>query len=86
MNKLTRITAALLLALALAPGCVPKGYIRAESLKPTLESALERHDHYVTTDEDLSALERRIHLRDSEVLRLAFDEATKEAAAEEEDQ
>lgn len=72
------------LALALA-GCGTPGYIKAEAIQGTLERVVDRHNTYTIEDESLSDLEKRVNLRDADLLLKLVYEA-QEPTEEEEDE
>ena len=57
-------------------GCMT-GMIRAEAVDGTLRAVAGRHDKYITADSTLVDIERRIYLRDTELLTHLLDEAQK---------
>lgn len=65
----------LILASLLLVGCAGKGNIRAEAIKVPLTSIVKDHKEYVEKDQTLTPLERRVRLRDGEVLMKVLAEA-----------
>ena len=65
---------ALLLCLILTTGCA-SGMIRAEAIEGTLRRTLHRHQTYTKNNETLSDLQRRVDLRDGELLERVLDAA-----------
>jgi hypothetical protein len=61
----------------LCASCVLPGSIPAASTRPTVYRLLDRHDAYVAADSSLVDTDRRLALRDSELIRLVFVEAGK---------
>jgi len=57
-------------------GCAGRGMIHVSEVGPLIGNVADRHDAYVTEDEDLSTVERRVALRSSEILRRVVEEAT----------
>ena len=55
--------------------CVLPGSIPADSTRPTVYRLLDRHDAYVSADTLLVDIDRRLALRDSELIRLVYEEA-----------
>lgn len=62
-------------ALLVLTGCGTPGYVRADAIEGTVRGLVQRHDAYVEADESLSDLDRRIHLRDGELLLRLIEEA-----------
>lgn len=75
-----RSMAVLALAGVLTSCTPPSNYIRSEAVDGPFRGVADRHDAYVNADESLDDLERRIYLRDTELLRRLLDEAVPAAA------
>ena len=74
----------LLVSLALLlPGCT-KGTVRASELLPSFRDVRARHDAYVLKDESLNPTERRIYLRDTELIHRILEEAASDGEATDE--
>lgn len=73
MNCLERIAACVLIALSV--GCGAPGMIRATAVEGTLRRVIERHEIYTKDNDNLSNLQRRVDLRDGELLSRVLDEA-----------
>ena len=73
--RLAFVSAILTFALSSLQGCGTPGYIRAEAIDTTVRGMVERHDAYTVSDPALSDLERRVYLRDGELLLQLLDEA-----------
>lgn len=80
-QDLVEMIYAMALALGIAtmmlciPGCGAPGYIRAEAIQGTLRRVIARERVYTTNDASLSDQEKRINLRDGELLEAALDTA-----------
>ena len=57
-----------LIVVILSVGCSPAGYIRADAVDGTLRRVVRRHKTYTKADESLTELERKLNLRDGELL------------------
>jgi hypothetical protein len=55
--------------------------VSVAAVETYVRSVTARHDDYVTADEGLSVLERRVYLRSSELLNYVIDEAMEEKEA-----
>lgn len=81
LGALTVLLLAFLLMLAImTSGCVPKGYVKAEAIKPSIDLIRGRHDTYVEKDPDLTEVEKRTYLRTGEILDKVLQEAQDQAA------
>lgn len=58
-----------------ASGCVAPGQVSAHDLKPALDKVCDRHDNYVQADSATSALQKKVFLRSTKLLRQIVDEA-----------
>lgn len=56
-------------------GCYGSGVIKADAVSGTLTRVVERHQAYVAKDEALTELQRRVALRDGELLLKVVQEA-----------
>jgi hypothetical protein len=63
------------LLIASVVGCTGPGVIQAQAIDGSVRRVADRHDEYVQRDQFMSELERRIALRDTELLRKVLDEA-----------
>lgn len=71
-----------LLLLLLSSGCAPQGYVRADAIDGTLRRVIKRHDSYTEADKELKPFNKRLNLRDTELLLKLLDEAKKEPKGE----
>lgn len=72
----------LIACLLLTTGCAT-GMIRATAIEGTLRRTLHRHQTYTENNESLSSLQRRVDLRDGELLERVLDEALEKEDASE---
>jgi len=57
-------------------GCAAReGYVQARSMEATLRGLVRRHERYTKADKTLSPLEKRVNLRDGELLIRLVEEA-----------
>jgi hypothetical protein len=70
-----------LLALVLLAGCGATG-INPAAVDGAFRRVAARHDAYIQADNDLSPIEKRIDLRDTELLRGVLDAAKKTPATQ----
>jgi len=68
------------LAICGLAGC--SGMIKASQVKIPMNGIMDRHDAYIEADAAMSDLQRRIYLRDSEIIRGVLDEALKKTEPE----
>jgi hypothetical protein len=62
-------------ALLSLTGCCPQKTISADAIAGPLNRVSDRHDGYAEKDPDLDEVERRIYLRDTELLRQVLEES-----------
>lgn len=71
---MTKFATTLLLSLVLLTGCCT-GHVSASALEDTIAPVMSRHDAYVTNDEGLTDLQKRLYLRSTTLLRKTLAEA-----------
>ena len=69
----TSVFVSMIAACALIGGC--KGMIHVDSVEPTLNPVMDRHDAYVKNDTNLTDPEKSTFLRSTEMLRELLVEA-----------
>lgn len=65
----------MLLLLVFSTGCSGRTMVDASNIEQPLNDVADRHDEYTRNNEDLSDLEERADLRDTELLREIIDQA-----------